>query len=64
MNKEFSTLKIFRDYPELMKEYDIRDEYELHNYLKKIWPSENASVKFGRMPTINVGELNKLFNSV
>lgn len=59
MNKEFSTLKIFRDYPELMKEYDIRDEYELHNYLKKIWPSEDASVKFGRMPTITVGESNR-----
>lgn len=32
---EFSTLKFFRLYPELMKVYDIRDEYELHNLLKK-----------------------------
>lgn len=52
---EFSTLKLFRDYPLLMEQYDIRDEYELHNLLKKIWISENGSVKFKKMPTIEVG---------
>lgn len=52
---ELSTLKLFRDYPDLMRQYDIHDEYELHNLLKKIWPVENSSVKFKRMPTIEVG---------
>ena len=52
---ELSTLKLFRDYPDLMKQYDIHDEYELHNLLKKIWTSENDGVKFKKMPTIEVG---------
>lgn len=33
---EITSLKLFRDYPDLMREYDIRDEYELHNLLKKL----------------------------
>lgn len=57
-NTEFSTLKLFRDYPSLMEQYDIHDEYELHNLLKKIWPSENSNVKFKKMPTIEVGSAN------
>lgn len=52
---ELSALKLFRDYPDLMKQYDVHDEYELHNLLKKIWSSENTSVKFKKMPTIEVG---------
>lgn len=52
---EFSTLKLFRDYPSLMEQYDIHDEYELHNLLKKVWISENGTVKFKKMPTIEVG---------
>lgn len=52
---EISTLKLFRDYPELMREYDIRDEYELHNLLKKIWPQDDGRVQFKRMPTIEIG---------
>ncbi len=56
---ELSTLRIFRDYPELMQQYDIRDEYELHNLLKKIWPAENNNVKFKKMPTIEVGNADR-----
>ena len=52
---EISSLKLFRDYPELMREYDIRDEYELHNLLKKIWPQDDSRVQFKRMPTIEIG---------
>lgn len=52
---EISSLKLFRDYPELMREYDIRDEYELHNLLKKIWPQDDGHVHFKRMPTIKIG---------
>ena len=55
---ELSTLKLFRDYPELMAEYDIRDEYELHNLLRKIWPKEqegDGRVRFKKMPTVEIG---------
>ena len=52
---ELSSLKLFRDNPDIMKEYDIRDEYELHNLLRKIWPKEDTTVVFKKMPTIVVG---------
>jgi len=52
---EITSLKLFRDYPELMREYDIRDEYELHNLLKKIWPQDDERVRFKKMPTIEIG---------
>ena len=56
---EISTLKLFRDYPSLMKQYDIQDEYELHNLLRKIWVSEDSNVKFKKMPTIEIGIANR-----
>ena len=34
-NTGLSTLKLFRDYPDIMEKYDIRDQYELHNLLRK-----------------------------
>ena len=52
---EFSTLKLFRDYPDLMKQNDIRNEYELHNLLKKILPADKIDIKFKKMPTIEIG---------
>lgn len=58
-NTEISSLKPFREHPELMKEYDIRDEYELHNLLKKIWPPDDRSVVFRKMPTIEIGSINR-----
>ncbi len=57
---EYSTLKFFRDYPDLMKEYDIRDEYELHNLLRKIInKKEYPCIQFGRMPTIEFGNIDR-----
>ncbi|MGN0584378.1 MAG: DNA-directed RNA polymerase subunit alpha C-terminal domain-containing protein [Ruminococcus sp.] len=59
-NTEISTLKLLRDNPELMKQYDIRDEYELHNLLKKIGAeSENPSLRFERTPGIKFGEFDR-----
>ena len=58
-NTEISTMKLFRDFPELMKRYDIRDEYECHNLLRKLRPDEKYHVKFGRMPIIEIGEVNR-----
>ncbi len=59
-NTEISTLKFMRDYPELMERYDIHDEYELHNLLKKIHAEhENPFLTFGRMPMLRFGEFNR-----
>jgi hypothetical protein len=55
-NVEYSALKFFIEYPELMKSYDIRDEYELHNLLKKICSANDyPNINFKRMPTLEFG---------
>lgn len=57
---EYSVLKFFRNYPDLMKDYDIRDEYELHNLLRKICNEKEYSlIKFKRMPTIEFGYVDR-----
>lgn len=55
-NVDYSTLKFTREHPDLMKKYDIRDQYELHNLLKKIIP-EGSFHDFhcGRTPMIKFG---------
>lgn len=59
-NVEYSTLKFYRAYPELMHEYDLRDEYELHNLLKKLCQNGLISnLHFGRMPMIDFGTANR-----
>lgn len=59
-NVEFSTLKFVRDYPEIMEKYDIHDQYELHNLLRKIVP-EGSYHDFhcGRMPQIQFGVFDR-----
>ena len=59
-NIELSTLKFMDDYPEIMQKYDIRDQYELHNLLRKIVP-ENSYNNFhcGRTPIICFGEFDR-----
>ncbi len=58
-NIEISTLKFIREYPNTMKKYDIRDEYELHNLLKKIdFGKNNPNINFS-MPYIRFGEFNR-----
>ncbi|MGE6370733.1 DNA-directed RNA polymerase subunit alpha C-terminal domain-containing protein [Planococcus kocurii] len=59
-NVEYSTLKFFRLYPEIMKTYDIRDEYELHNLLKKICEKDvYPEINFKRMPQIEFGNADR-----
>ena len=59
-NTEISTLKLFRDNPKLMQQYDIRDEYELHNLLRKIGAeSENPSLSFDRIPGIRFEDYDR-----
>lgn len=59
-NIEYSTLKFMRDYPEIMEQYDIRDQYELHNLLRKIVP-EGSYHDFHceRMPMIRFGTFDR-----
>ena len=60
-NIEITTLKLFREDPDLMEEYDIRDEYELHNLLKKtegIWNQEHI-VSITRMPFLVFGAADR-----
>lgn len=66
-NVEISSRKFFRDFPEIMEQYDIRDEYELHNLLKKLWEhghfndylDEAHQIIFGRMPTLKIGRADR-----
>ena len=57
---ELSTQKFMLEYPDLMARYDIRDEYELHNLLKKIHAEkENHSLIFERMPNMRFGSFDR-----
>lgn len=57
---ELSTLKFIEDFPEVMKKYDIRDQYELHNLLKKIVDvNDYHDMVFHRQPMIQFGEFDR-----
>lgn len=59
-NIELSTMKFVENHPEILAKYDIRDQYELHNLLRKIVP-EGSFHDFhcGRMPEIRFGIFNR-----
>lgn len=54
-NKAITTLKLFRENEELMNDWDIRDEYELHNLMRKVMPSAN----YTRSPGVSFGEADR-----
>lgn len=54
----YSTLVIFNDNPDLMKELDIRTEYELHNFLKRN-QSVFSKIILDRMPNFSLGGISK-----
>lgn len=59
-NTEVSTLKFMEDYPKLMEKYDIHDQYELHNLLKRtVKEGSYNNIHFRRMPTILFGEFDR-----
>lgn len=59
-NVEYSTVKFMNDNPEIMEKYDIRDQYELHNLLRKIIPDGSFhDLQFGRMPHIKFGSFDR-----
>lgn len=57
---EISTLKFMEEFPKLMQQYDLQDEYEVHNLLKKIHAEkENPTLVFNRMPHLQFGTFNR-----
>ncbi|MBD5584292.1 MAG: hypothetical protein HDQ88_04365 [Clostridia bacterium] len=52
---EISTRLLFVNRADLMRRYDIRDEYELHNILRKVWMDGPVHVTFKKMPIMIVG---------
>lgn len=61
-NVKMSTLKLFNDNQALMKEYNLLDEYELHNLLKRTeskWNKGKYKLVFNRTPTIIFGEADE-----
>lgn len=59
-NTEISTLKLVRDGAEIMEAFDIRDEYELHNLLRKRMADINCiDITITRMPFITIGKADR-----
>lgn len=59
-NVEYSTYKFWREYPQLMEKYDIRDHYELHNLLRKIVPAGSFhDFRCSRTPVIEFGVFDR-----
>lgn len=58
MDSVMSSDFFFKKYPNVMKKYDIRDCYELHNILKKNAGKLSAPISFGRTPNIIIGKAN------
>ena len=54
---EYSCKKIFNSNTELMSEFNIQNEYELHNLLKKHYKKDG--VDFSRMPIIRFGNTSR-----
>ena len=58
---EISSRKLLLDYPEIMEAYDIRNEYELHNLLRKQKADMHIpGMAFGKMPMISFGNTNRV----
>ena len=59
-NVEISTKLLFRKYKALMKSYNIQNEYELHNLLRKTYDQKRTpDMSFGRQPTLKFGKADR-----
>lgn len=58
-DREISAKRILDDYRADMEEIDIRDEYELHNLLKRYEEYVPDDVTFLRMPLIGIGKFDR-----
>lgn len=60
---EISSYKLILNNPRLIEQFNIQNEYELHNFLNKTqnqWNKNNQyNVTMGRMPTISFGNANR-----
>ena len=57
---EISAKKLFDENNELMKDYDIHNEYELHNLLKKTaTASDCPELELGRTPFLQFGNVDR-----
>lgn len=56
---ELSSKKLFVEHEELMQEYDIQDEYELHYLMKKTIGNRYPRIDLGRPPVINFGKADR-----
>lgn len=57
-NLEISTSLIFNENADLMSEYDVRNHYELHNVLRKVYPP-TAFWKCEHMPIVVIGTASR-----
>lgn len=58
-NQEISAHRILDDYSDVIQEIDIRDEYELHNLLKRNEKELPKNVRLTRMPLLEIGNGNR-----
>lgn len=59
-NIEISTAKLMEEHPDIMQKYDIRDQYELHNLLRKIIKEGDFNdFRCNRMPNIQFGQFDR-----
>jgi len=59
-NIEISTLKFMEEHEDTMVKYDIRDQYELHNLIRKTIKKEDyPDIDIGRMPMIRFGVFDR-----
>lgn len=58
MNCIISTELYERHKPGLLVKYDLRDKYELHNLLRRIYGDNHPYIRLSRMPFIEVGNAN------
>ena len=59
-NTIISALKLYCEHPQLMKRYDIHDEYELHDLLRKTGAEKKyKDLKFERNPTLRFGNIKR-----
>ena len=57
---EYSTSKFMTDQPEIMEKYDIRDQYELHNLLRKTLPEGSFhGFHCNRTPMVEFGKFDR-----
>lgn len=59
-NIEISTAKLMEEHPETLARYDVRDQYELHNLLRKLLREGSLhNLHFGRAPNLLFGTFDR-----